>query len=90
MIRRVLLVCAFAAAAPSSAEMALLSSGTTLKLEGHRVEDDTVVLLLKGGGEIGVPASAVLGFVRGGLAMATILACSGFAAICGSSLAKIT
>jgi soluble lytic murein transglycosylase-like protein len=63
VIRRVLLVCAFAAATPASAEIALLSSGTTLKLEGHRVEDDTVVLLLKGGGEIGVPASAVRGFV---------------------------
>jgi tripartite ATP-independent transporter DctM subunit len=30
---------------------------------------------------------AWLGHLRGGLAMATILACSGFAAICGSSLA---
>lgn len=28
-----------------------------------------------------------LGHLRGGLAMATIMACSGFAAICGSSLA---
>jgi len=28
-----------------------------------------------------------MGYLRGGLAMATILACSGFAAICGSSLA---
>ena len=30
---------------------------------------------------------AWLGHMRGGLAMATIIACSGFAAICGSSLA---
>lgn len=28
-----------------------------------------------------------IGHLRGGLAMATILACSGFAAVCGSSLA---
>ena len=47
----------------ASAEIALLSSGQTLKLEGHRVEDAMVVLLLRGGGEIGVPASAVRGFV---------------------------
>jgi len=47
----------------ASAEIALLSSGTTLKLEGHRIEDGTVVLLLRGGGEIGVPVSAVRGFV---------------------------
>jgi hypothetical protein len=63
MIRRVLLVCVFAAATPASAEIALLSSGTTLKLEGHRVEEEMVVLLLRGGGEIGVPPSAVRGFV---------------------------
>ncbi|MEL7117487.1 MAG: TRAP transporter large permease subunit, partial [Pseudomonadota bacterium] len=30
---------------------------------------------------------AFLGHLRGGLAMATIVACSGFSAICGSSLA---
>jgi soluble lytic murein transglycosylase-like protein len=63
VIRRVLLACAFAAATPAAAEIALLSSGTTLKLEGHRVEDEMVVLLLRGGGEIGVPPSAVRGFV---------------------------
>ncbi len=45
------------------AEIALLSSGLTLKLDGHRVEDGLVVLALKGGGEMGVPASAVRGFV---------------------------
>jgi hypothetical protein len=45
------------------AEIALLTSGTTLKLEGHRIEDGMVVLILRGGGEIGVPASAVRGFV---------------------------
>jgi len=46
-----------------TAEIALLSSGTTLKLDGHRVEDGMVVLELRGGGEIGLPPSAVRGFV---------------------------
>ena len=32
-------------------------------------------------------SNAFLGHFRGGLAMATIVACGGFAAICGSSLA---
>lgn len=45
------------------AEIALLSSGLTLKLEGHRVEGDQVVLVLRGGGEMGVPPWAVRGFV---------------------------
>ena len=45
------------------AEIALLSSGLTLKLEGHRVEDGLVVLMLEGGGEIGVPPETVRGFV---------------------------
>ncbi len=45
------------------AEIALLSSGLTLKLEGHRVEEGLVVMALRGGGEIGVPPAAVRGFV---------------------------
>jgi hypothetical protein len=45
------------------AEIALLSSGQTLKLDSHRAEGDQVVLLLRGGGEMGVPAWAVQGFV---------------------------
>ena len=45
------------------AEIALLSSGLTLKLDGHRFEDGLVVLALKGGGEMGVPPAAVRGFV---------------------------
>lgn len=52
-----------AVAGTSSAEIALLSSGLTMKLESHRIEGDAVVLLLEGGGEIGLPRSAVLGFV---------------------------
>jgi soluble lytic murein transglycosylase-like protein len=49
--------------APVRAEIALLSSGLTLKLEGHRVEDGLVLLALRGGGEVGVPPAAVRGFV---------------------------
>jgi hypothetical protein len=45
------------------AEIALLSSGLTLKLESHRFEEGAVVLLLMGGGEVGVPPGAVRGFV---------------------------
>jgi soluble lytic murein transglycosylase-like protein len=47
----------------ASAEIVLLSSGLTMKLESHRVEGETVVLALAGGGEIGLPRSAVRGFV---------------------------
>ena len=52
-----------ALATSARAEIALLSSGLTLKLEGHRVEEELVVLLLKGGGEMAVPPVAVRGFV---------------------------
>jgi soluble lytic murein transglycosylase-like protein len=63
-MRRLLIALALLVLARAgSAEIALLSSGTTLKLDGHRVEDGLVVLELRGGGEIGVPASAVRGFV---------------------------
>jgi hypothetical protein len=48
---------------PARAEIALLSSGLTLKLEGHRPEGDQLVLVLRGGGEMSVPAWAVQGFV---------------------------
>jgi soluble lytic murein transglycosylase-like protein len=49
--------------ASARAEIAVLSSGLTLKLEGHRVEDGLVILSLKGGGEMGVPPEVVRGFV---------------------------
>ncbi len=52
------------ALAPSArAEIALLSSGLTLKLDGHRIEDGQLILVLKGGGELGVEPAAVRGFV---------------------------
>ena len=49
--------------ASARAEIALLSNGLTLKLEGHRVEEGLVVLMLKGGGEMSVPPATVRGFV---------------------------
>jgi soluble lytic murein transglycosylase-like protein len=64
MRRAILLGLTLTALATSArAEIALLSSGLTLKLDGHRVEDGLVVLALKGGGEVGVPPAAVRGFV---------------------------
>lgn len=63
-MRRLLIALALLGVARmGTAEIALLSSGTTLKLDGHRVEDGMVVLELRGGGEIGLPPSAVRGFV---------------------------
>ena len=52
-----------AAAAPARAEIALLASGQTLKLEAHRPEAELLVLVLKGGGEVHLPPFAVRGFV---------------------------
>jgi soluble lytic murein transglycosylase-like protein len=48
---------------PARAEIALLASGQTLKLDGHRAEGDLVVLVLRGGGEVGVPAWSLRGVV---------------------------
>jgi hypothetical protein len=62
-LQLVLTLGALGLAQGTHAEIALLSSGTTLKLEGHRLEEGLVVLLLQGGGEIGVPPTAVRGFV---------------------------
>ncbi len=59
-----LLACAFALGADvARAEIAVLSSGRTMKLESHRLEPAGLVLLLQGGGEITVPETDVLGFV---------------------------
>jgi hypothetical protein len=52
-----------ASAGSARAEIALLDNGQTLKLDGHRLEDAQLVLVLKGGGELGVPPSTVRGFV---------------------------
>jgi soluble lytic murein transglycosylase-like protein len=64
MLRRITLTLALAAlAAGARAEIALLSSGLTLKLESHREQDGLAVLSLKGGGEVRLPPSAVRGYV---------------------------
>jgi soluble lytic murein transglycosylase-like protein len=52
-----------APATGARAEIALLASGLTLKLDGHRADNGLVVMALKGGGEMTVPPSAVRGFV---------------------------
>ena len=45
------------------ADIALLSTGTTLKVTAQRRDGDTVFLSLKGGGEVGVAAAALRGVV---------------------------
>jgi Transglycosylase SLT domain len=64
-MRRSLFALALLSLAGTSAraEIALLSSGLTLKLDGHRAEGGLVVLVLKGGGEMAVPPATVRGFV---------------------------
>ncbi len=54
---------ALCAASPARAEIALLASGQTLKLDAHREEAGLLVLVLKGGGEVHLPPAAVRGFV---------------------------
>jgi transglycosylase-like protein with SLT domain len=49
--------------AVASADIVLLSTGSTMKVTGQRLEGGLVVLLLKGGGEVGVPAAMVRGVV---------------------------
>lgn len=63
-MRRALLSLVLLCLAPSArAEIALLETGMTLKLAARRAEGDMVFLLLRDGGEVGVPASLVRGFV---------------------------
>jgi len=47
----------------AQADIALLSSGTTLKVTAQRRDGDTVFLSLKGGGEVGVAADSLRGVV---------------------------
>ena len=56
-------VALLALAAPARAEIALLASGQTLKLAGHRSEGGLEVLALKGGGELSLPPESVRGYV---------------------------
>jgi soluble lytic murein transglycosylase-like protein len=52
-----------ASPALASADIALLANGSTLKVSARRAEGDTLLLTLKGGGEVGVAAAMVRGFV---------------------------
>jgi soluble lytic murein transglycosylase-like protein len=51
-----------ASAAPARAEIVFFNSGRTLSLKGHRVDGDSLVLELRGGGEIVCEASIVTRF----------------------------
>jgi hypothetical protein len=49
-------------AAPAGAEIAFFSSGRTLSIKGHRTEGDSLVLMLRAGGEIVCDASTIARF----------------------------
>jgi soluble lytic murein transglycosylase-like protein len=51
------------AAASARAEIAVLKNGMTLKAKGHQVDGETFVVQLPGGGEVGLAASEVTGFL---------------------------
>jgi transglycosylase-like protein with SLT domain len=59
----VVAVCAFggivANAAPASADLVTFATGRTMSVKAHRQEGDTLVLSLRGGGEMTVDASLV-------------------------------
>ena len=63
-MRPALVLALILAAAPSArAEIAVLTNGLTFKTTSHRLEDSVLILSLKGGGEVGLPPTAVRGFV---------------------------
>jgi soluble lytic murein transglycosylase-like protein len=51
------------AGVPARAEIALLTTGATLKVSSWRNEGELVTLTLKGGGEVGLPAAQLVGVV---------------------------
>jgi soluble lytic murein transglycosylase-like protein len=61
--KRAVLLVAFvsfvASAVPARAEIVFFHSGRTLSVKGHRVEGDSVVLALRGGGEIVCESSII-------------------------------
>jgi soluble lytic murein transglycosylase-like protein len=63
--RRAILAAVGLLALPAAAfaDIALLSTGATMKVSAQRTEGDTVVLVLRGGGEVGVPAAMLRGIV---------------------------
>ena len=64
-MRRRLVCLALAAsfAGTARADIAVLTSGLTFKVASYRVEDGTVFLALKDGGEVGLPATSLRGVV---------------------------
>lgn len=73
-MRRVLaaLLLALGGASAAHAEIAVLNNGMTLKVEAWGVVGGSVHLRLKGGGEVGVPASLVVGVVPDEIAEAAL------------------
>jgi len=49
-------------ASPANAELVFFNTGRTLSVKGHRVEGDSLVLVLRGGGEIVCETSIVARF----------------------------
>jgi len=49
-------------AAPARAELAFLANGRTISVKGHRIEQDRVILQLRGGGEITFSDTAISHF----------------------------
>jgi soluble lytic murein transglycosylase-like protein len=59
---RITLAAAFALAiiaAPAQAEIVHLTTGRTLSVKGHRIDGETIVLTLRGGGEVNIDKSLV-------------------------------
>src|SRR3954462_13860885 len=47
------------AAAPARAELVFFNTGRTLSIKDHRAEDDKLVLMLRGGGEVTCEVSVI-------------------------------
>ena len=47
------------AAAPAQAEIVYLTTGRTLSVKGHRVDGETIVLTLRGGGDVNIDKTLV-------------------------------
>lgn len=63
-MKRLVATAFFALAAVSAhADIAVLTNGTTFKVTNFRFDEQSVVLFLKGGGDVTVPVSLVQGFV---------------------------
>jgi Transglycosylase SLT domain len=56
------LVSLFFSAVPAQAELVYFNTGRTLSVKGHRVEGDSLVLVLRGGGEVVCETSIVARF----------------------------